>query len=344
VTAATDTRPRLVRVLPPPTLLRSGIALVLTALVLWASLDFGLRSAVVLLFVGWAGLPIVIIAPTGAVILISIIISICTGRRNIPAAMPAALVVTFAAFVGVGIALFDFGTVPMIWVQPGFELVYPLIAVSAALILGLFLGLWKVRVVGMIGIALLIGVVGVITTSNGPPVSSLQAEREALGAQQAAEQEQANFEAYLASGTFPMVADLPGGTISGVVPDGGPPRTLSTTADGGVVEVVIDQKPNSANPDIDPCWSLAGPDMGLEHTDTIQDYADWCVQEGALWRLTDGTGYARMEGDSVIAVRSASTENVKKADGKRPANAKEVLEAWNSLRMMTEAEVRKDRE
>jgi hypothetical protein len=329
VTSATDIRPRLIRVLPPPTLLRSGIALAVTAIVLWASLDFGLRSAVVLLFVGWAGLPIVIVAPIGAVILISITISICTGRRNIPAAMPAAFVVTFAAFVALGIALFDFGTVPMVWVQPGFELVHVLIAAPAALMLGLFLGTWKLRVVGVIGITLLIGVGVVITNTNGEPVSSLQAEREALGAQQAVEQEEANFEAYIASGAFPMVADVPGGTIFGVVPDGGPPRTLSTTADGGVVEVVVNWHPSGNKSDTAPCRYLAGPDMGLEDTDTMQDYVAWCVQEGGLWRITDGTGYARMEGDGIIAVRSASAESVQVANGVRAA--KYTRRASNSL-------------
>ncbi|MCP2030732.1 hypothetical protein L1277_000796 [Okibacterium sp. HSC-33S16] len=298
----------------------------------------------VLLLAGWAGLPLLIIAPVLAVILISIIVSVCTGRRNIPGAMPAATVVTFIAFVGLGIALFDFGTVPMIWVEPGFELVHVLVAVPAALTLGLFLVTWRLRVVGVVGIALLIGVLVVITTSNGQHVSSWQAEREALDAQQAAAQEDANFEAYIQSGTFPIVADLPGGTIFGVVSDGGPPRTLSTTVDGGVVEVVIDRNPIPTNPETTPCWYISAPNMGLEPTDTMQDYAAWCVQEGGLWRLTDGTGYARMEGDSVIATTSASTENVHLAGGARPASPEEVLEAWDSLRLMTEAEVRKSRE
>lgn len=344
MTAATDTRTRLVRVLLPPTLLRSAIALVLTAIILWVALNFGMRSVVVALFNGWSGLPFVIIAPTVAMILISIIVSVCTGRRNIPAAMPAAIVVTAIAFVALGVAFVHFGTVPMIWVEPGFELVPLLIAVPCALTLGLFLGTWKLRIVGVLGVALLVtGAVLVGGPNAGSASSSLQARLEAEAEQQAAEQEDANFESFIDNGEFPLVADLPNGRVLGVLPNGGPPQTLSVTADGGVVEVVIDRSPIASNPEITPCWYISGPDMGLEPTDTMEDYASWCAKEGELWRLTDGTGYARMEEGSLIAVTSASTENVQLADGKRPANAEEVLEAWQSRRMMTEAEVRKDR-
>ncbi len=345
MTAPTDTRTRLVRVVPPPTLLRSGIALVLAAIVLWAALNFGLRSVVVVLFAGWSGLPFVIIAPTVAMILISIIVAVCTGRRNIPAAVTAAIVVTVIAFIALGVAFVRFRTVPMIWVEPGFELVPLLIAVPCALMLGLFLGRWKLRVVGMLGVALLVtGAVVVGGPNAGPADLSLEARLEAEAEQQAAEQEDANFESFIDSGDFPMVADVPNGRVVGVLPNGGPPQTLSVTADGGVVEVVIDRSPIASNPEITPCWYISGPDMGLEPTDTMEDYASWCAKEGELWRLTDGTGYARMEEGSLIAVSSATVDNVQVADGKRPANAEEILEAWNSLRLMTEAEVREHRE
>lgn len=308
-------------------LLRSGIALGLTAIVLLVALNFGMGGVVVLLYGGFLGLLMLIIAPSAAVVLISIIVSACTGRRNIR----AAIVVTVAAFVALGIAFFGFGTVPMIWVQPGFELVHLLIAVPSALTLGLFLGSWRLRIAGVIGAALVITGAVWVSTPDPQPTAPSQAEQ----------QDQANFEAFIKSGAFPMVADLPGGTIVGVVSDGGPPRTLSVTADGGVVEVVIDRNPIAANPDSAPCWYLSAANRSLKDTDTIQDYASWCIHDRELWRLTDGTGYARMENGNLIAVKSASTENVQAGGGARSASASEVLEAWDSLRPMTEAEVRK---
>lgn len=94
--------------------------------------------------------------PTVAVVLISLILSRFTGLRNIR----AAIAVTVAAFIALEAAFFGFHTVPMIWVQPGFELVYVLIAFPSALTLGVFLGSWRLRIVGLIGRALLI--VGVV--------------------------------------------------------------------------------------------------------------------------------------------------------------------------------------
>jgi hypothetical protein len=319
--AATDTPVGSVANAGRQSLLRVGIAMGLTAIVLLVALNVGMSSVVALMF---GGLPVLIIAPGIAVVLISVVLSACTGRRSIR----AAIAVSVVAFVALGIAL---GTVPMIWVQSGFELVHLLIAIPSPLTLGLFLGPWRSRIAGLIGTALLITVAVWVSAPDPQPTGPSQAEQ----------QEHANFEAFIESGAFPMVADLPGGTIVGVVPDGGPSRTLSVTADGGVVEVVIDRNPIATNPDIAPCWYLSAADMGLEDSDTIQNYASWCVQGHDLWRLTDGTGYARMENGSLIAVKSATSENVQAGGGERSANAGEVLEAWDSLRVMTEVEVRK---
>lgn len=311
------------------TWLRVGIAIALTAVVLLVGLQMVLGGAVVLMFGGLLGLAFLILVPIGVAAAISVILYLCTGRKHIG----ASVTVTLIAFVSLGIAFFSFGTVPMIWVQPGFELVYVLIAVPSALCLGLFLGTWPLRAIGAAGLVLLTA--GAVWVTAPEPVPDVASEAQL--------QEDANFEAYVASGLFPMVADVPGGTIGGVVPDGGPPRTLSVTADGGVVEVVIDRYPITTNPSTVPCRYLSDTSRILDETDTLEEYADWCVADGDIWRLTDGTGYARMDGDSLVAVRSAIPQNVRTDEGERPANPAEVLEAWNSLRMMTEAEVRADR-
>ena len=313
----------------PRTLLRAGIAMGLTAIILLVALNVGMVGVVAALFGGVFGLLVLLIVMAVAVVLITLIVSALTGRRRVR----AAIVVTVVAFVAWGIAVFGFGTVPMLWVDPGFELVHVLIAVPSALMLGLFLPTWQIRIVGGIGVALLVA--GVVWVSVPEP--------QAGGPSQDQQQIDANFEAFIDSGAFPMVADIPGGTIAGVVDDGGPARTLTVTADGGVVEVVIDRQPITANPDTAPCWYLSAPDMGLEDTDTMEDYAAWCVRDQDVWRLTDGTGYARMDGGSLVAARSAISQNVRAGAGERAADAAEVLEAWNSLRLMTEAEVREHR-
>ena len=146
----------------------------LTSIVLLVALNVGMGSAVAVLFGGVFGLVVLIIIPGISVVLIAIILSVFTGRRHIP----AAIVVTVVAFVALGIALLGFGTMPMIWVQPGFELVHLLIAVSSALTLGLFLGSWPLRITGVIGTALLIAGTTWVMTPDPPPTGPSQAEQQ----------------------------------------------------------------------------------------------------------------------------------------------------------------------
>ena len=311
-----------------PSLLQTLSAIAGAAVVLLVVLNFVMTGGIGLLFGSPIGLVYVLGAAVIAVVLISFILRASVGRAKVG----AAVVVTLVAFVALAVAVAGFGTIPMLWVQPGFELVHVLIAVPVAMILGLFLGSWPARTVGFAGLALLIaGAVLVLPDAQPEAPSQAELNQETIDA---------NFEAYIDAGAFPMVADVPGGRIAGIVPDGGPSRVVSVTEDGGVVEVTTDPNATNANPEILPCWALGPPDMGLEDTDTMEDYSAWCVEDNGVWRLTNGTGYARMESGAVIAARSALHENVTFAGGERPANAEEVLEAWGSLRPMTEDEVR----
>ncbi|MHA6694126.1 hypothetical protein [Homoserinimonas sp. A520] len=185
----------------------SGIAMGLTAVILAVALNISMSGVVAAMFGQPYGLLVLAVTLVIAVVLISITVSRCTGRRNIR----SAIIVAVMAFVALGIAFFGFGTVPMIWVQPGFELVHLLIAATSALALGIFIGPWPLRIAGGVGTALLIA--GLVWVSIPDPQATGPSQAE----QQAKKQEAANFEAFIESGAFPMVADLRGGAIVGVV-------------------------------------------------------------------------------------------------------------------------------
>jgi hypothetical protein len=173
----------------PQSLLRAATAIGLTSIVLVVALNVGMSGVVALMFGGLLGLAVLITVPGVAVVLISITLARFTGRRNIP----AAIAVTVVAFVALGVAFFGFLTVPMIWVQPGFELVHVLIAVPSAMTLGLFLGSGRLRIIGLIGFALLIAGAVWVNAPDPQPTSPSQAEQPSA----------ANFDAFIASGNFP---------------------------------------------------------------------------------------------------------------------------------------------
>ena len=124
------------------------------------------------------------------------------------------------------------------------------------------------------------------------------------GPSNAEQRRAANFEAFIDSGNFAIVADLTGGRIVGLVDGRGPFRTLSVSTDDGVVEAAIDRYPSETKPNSTRYPALAEARILLEDTDGMQDFVTWCVQDQRVWKLTDGTGYARMEDGALIAVRS----------------------------------------
>jgi hypothetical protein len=314
---------------PGVIVVRSMVAITATALVLWLAQSVWTWAIVITLFGQLWGLLVLAIAVTLTGVVVAAILRVCTGRHHIL----GAVVVTISTAVLLAVALVRYGTIPMIWVQPGFELVHLLVSVIAAPILGLFLGPRWLRVVGAAALAGWLA----FAIWFAPPTTPSQDDQ--LHDQQQ-QQADANFEYYIENGVFPLVADLPGGTIVGHVPDGGPPRTLVLTADGGVVEIAFDSTPLETKTEIWPCWSIAEPNMGLEETDMLEDYAGWCVKDEAGWVRTDGTGVARIYEGGLVAVKAATEQNVDLAGGERPGTPTEVAEALAVLRPMTEDEVR----
>ncbi|RWZ46143.1 hypothetical protein ELQ90_16085 [Labedella phragmitis] len=307
-----------------PTPGRLIAAIAATALLLWVALTIGGQAAVVLMFGGMVGLAVLAVAVAVACATVAIVLSALTGRRRIG----AAIAVTLLAFVATAVGLVGFGSIPMIWV--GFELVHLIVAVLSALVLGLFLEPLWLRIVGALSlVALIVAGAVLLAPENAEPEPSPDAL-----------QAQVNFEYFIENGTYPMVADLPGATLAGHPATGEFAHTLMITEDGGVLDIVREAATTS-NPDITPCWYLIRETLPLEQTDTLADYASWCVKEGDVWRMVDGTGLARMEDGDLIAVRPAFDPDVANVGGSRPANADEIAAAWATLRPMTEAEVRR---
>jgi hypothetical protein len=301
-------------------------AIVVTALILWVALTIGGQATIVLMFGGMVGLAVLTVAVAAACATVAVVLSALTGRRR----TGAAITVTLLAFVATGVGIVGFGSIPMIWV--GFELVHLIVAIGSALVLGLFLEPLSLRIAGALSLVSLIAAGAVLLAPE---------EREPEPDAAAwAQQVEANFESFLDNGPYPMVADLPGATIVDLPDDSGYLHTLMITEGGGVLEIIREQREPTES-DIFPCWMLTRADPPLHPADTLADYASWCVKEGALWRMVDGTGIASRDDGDLIALRAAFDSDVTVAGGSRPANAEEIASAWATLRPMTEAEVRR---
>jgi len=312
-----------------PRAARTLIAIAATAAVLWAALAVTTGLFVAAAFGAWwaslIGLAVLLVLE---VLAITALLRVGSGRRH----RITAVVIVLVSVVGLGLALARFGQIPMVWVAPGFELVHPVVAVASALIPGIAIGPRWMRVVcGMLVAGALAAAVWWVAATTEPPADPL--------AQPLAQQE-ANFEAYVAGGDFPLVADLPSGTIVDGTPLGGPPTMLVRTAAGGVVAITTDRTPVVEQPDSWPCWFLADGGRDLESTDSLADVADWCVQDGERWRRVDGLGIARLNGAGLVAVSPASTHDIATAGGDRPATSEEIAAVFDALRPMTEREVR----
>lgn len=309
------------RTVPP---WRTPAAIGATALVLWVALTIGGQAYVVFLFGMVVGLVVLAIAVAVTCAVVAVVVALITGRRRIG----GAITVTLLAFLSTAVGIVGFGEIPMIWV--GFELVHPIVAVGSALVLGLFFEPRWARVLGGLAlVALIVGGVVLLAPEDTEPERSSDAV-----------QAEANFEYWLEYGTYPMVADLPGATVVDQAGSGGYTHTLMITEDGGVLDIVREDV-DFTNPEVQPCWYLTRETLELATTDSLADYASWCIKEGEEWRMVDGTGIARMENGEITAIRPAFDPDVALVGGDRAADADEIAAAWASLRSMTEDEVRR---
>jgi hypothetical protein len=313
---------------PQPTSLRaarSGLAMAAAAGVLWAGLYVGMTGVIALLFGAWWGLVIILAVIGVAIAVLSAIARAVTGRQG----WGAGISVTLVALVALGVALAEFRTIPMIWVEPGLELVYPVIAMASALAFGLFLGPRWIRIVGAIAaVAVAVG-----------SVVLLQPEPAAID-RTAPMSEEEQFAEFRDLTKKALVSDAPGSTVARVDVPGGP-VALVLTEDGGAVEIYRDVRASGAGiGTVDACAYLSYQYLNVGSEDSTENYSDWCVADDAGWARVDGRGYLRVLDGTIVIVRSAYDGYVQLAGGQRAATPAEVAEALATLRPITDDELR----
>lgn len=305
---------------------RSLAAILATFVILWFSLTTATSATIGALFaVGFAGFAApVIVAVLAAAVTTFVVRSLTQQLRPF-----SAVGVTVMA-VGIQTAwYFDAGELPIWWVQPGFELTHVISAAVAATALGIALGPLWLRLVGAVAAVGALVLLASLLAPDPPPVVEDTAQQ----------QIDANYEYYIEQGIFPYTTDAPGSEVVGVF-DYGPKSVLITTASGGVVEIITDRTPTVDKFEAWPCWFISDPNMGLEDTDVLADYSEWCAADAAGWTRVDGLGRALPMDGGLVAVKSADQYLIGLSEGTRPGIAAEVDAIASSLRMMTEAEVR----
>lgn len=302
--------------------------MLITAGVLWVGIYVGAWAMLVALFGMRFGLAVAVLA----VVATAVVLALVLRRRRARFRVSAAVTVTGVTAATQLMIATMFGTLPMIWVPPGFELVYVLGAVAGALLLGVFLGPRWIRALGGLAAVVLVAVA----------VAALAPERSEVDLSEPRSEEE-QFAEFQVLRKDALVSDAAGSTVVQVVsPGGAGPIALIVTADGGVVEIMhqVHQPPWESRAHIYPCVAIADVGMDLQETDEIDDYAHWCVPDDEGWARTDGTGFARMRDGNYFTVQSADDFYVTLANGQRPANAREVAVAVKSVRPVTEQELR----
>lgn len=293
--------------------------------VLWAGLYVGMSALMAVLFGAIVGLVGIVIVMALVVAVLATIIKAATGSRRVG----AAIAVTLFAGVAQAAALAHFGQIPMMWVQPGLDLVYPVVALFGAVALGLFLGPWWVRAAGAVAaLAMVVGVGAVLRPEH--PVNDLNRVR--------SEEEQ--FADFSALNSETLVSDAPGFEAVLVQRNDGY-TAWERTPGGGVVQIsfLSELWGDQGEPSYQ-CWILVGWGSGLESTDPVEDYAPWCVADGDGWARSDGLGLSRLRDGGFVYVLSSESYDVPLAQGSRRATAEEVALALATLRPITEDEMR----
>ena len=285
----------------------------------------GMTALMAVLFGALVGLVGIVIVMAVVVAVLATIIKAATGRRRVG----AAIAVTLFAGVAQAAALAHFGQIPMMWVSPGLDVVYPMVALFGALTLGLFLGPWWVRVAGAVAV---VSLVVVAVPALRPEPSGIDPN-----AVRSPEEQLADFSA-LNSKT--LVSDAPGFEVVSVQPNDGYTAWVRTPG-GGVVEIsyLAELWGDQGDPSYQ-CWTLVDSNSGLDATDPVEDFAPWCVADGEGWARSDGLGLTQIRDGGMVYVHSSESFDLFLARGSRRATAEEVALVSATLRPITQEELR----
>jgi hypothetical protein len=306
------------------------LAILAAAFILWISLTLALGLGISSLFaagpVGLLALPVVF---TLTVVAITFALRALLGRHHVLAALCA----TGAAWIALLVVFFRAATIPILWVQPGFELTHVLIALPAAAMVGLFFDSVGFRIGGGIAVAALVAVTLLIPGRAAPPQADpfpTLEEREAA--------RESEIDAFLADGAYALVPDLEGYELTSLSLGWGSSTTMVRTPSDGEVRISV----QTGEPaDYYPCLAMVAPYVDIASTPTLESFASWCYQDDLGWHRVDNVGEAFIRDGRLIIVVATFGPSPDVADqAVAHATGVDIDAVVAALRPMTDAEVR----
>lgn len=303
-------------------LLRIGLAFI----TLWGVAYFATFAGVVVLLGQLMGLLVAAVVLAAAVALL-----VALSRERSRRSIVIASIATLSTCLMVVVAAAHFERVPMMWFQPlQVDLAFPLIAAIATIIWSAFFGSWPARVLGT---ATTVAMIAVAVTVFNPPTPQDEGLRVPTP-------EEA-FAVYKETVEMALSSDAPGARLADIQ---GQYHVTSVivTDEGGVVTVTREWDPPSEHDGYDyPCRMIT-------RTREATDHSRNCIEEDGGWRTVDELNYVRLHEGRYVAIQSADDsyfagyrgDQVREAGGIRAATVAEVFAVRDSLRPLTEEELR----
>ena len=204
-----------------------------------------------------------------------------------------------------------------------------LVVALCALTLGLFLGPWPLRVIGLAAAVSAVVLSMAIAGKDEPPV--------ALPTNVSTPGDHELFEGYLSSGVFPLVTELPAWTNARVVATSRSATTWAINDVGEVITISVSSVPPESELDVTACTFIARASDVWQVQEGV--LPEWCQSAGDTWTRPDNLGFAFIEGNRLIGLTSPEPSFAVNAGGLTGGSAEQLGEIVGSLRSMTVAEV-----